>query len=74
MVLFGMCLFNSPVRHCSRYGRLLLVTALKSILFKAVNVRITWKNTNMSKMVEKIFALQHTNLKLFCITVDSHDI
>jgi len=43
----------------------LLVTALKSVLFTPINVRITWKNTNVSKMVEKIFALQHINLKLF---------
>jgi hypothetical protein len=65
----------STVRHCSRYGRLLLVSALNSMLFKPINVRITWKNTNVSKMAEKIVALQHTNLKLFYnITVDSHDI
>jgi hypothetical protein len=60
-----MYVFSSPVRHCGRYGRLFLVTALKSMLFKPINVRITWKNTNVSKMVEKTVALQHINLKLF---------
>jgi hypothetical protein len=60
--MFGMYLFSSPVSHCSRYGRHFLVTALKSVLFKPINVRITWKNTNVSKMVEKIVAFQNINL------------
>jgi len=34
------------------------------MLLKPINVRI-WKNTNVSKMVEKIVAFQHINLKLF---------
>jgi len=65
MVLFVMYLFSSPVKHCNSYERLLLVTALKSMLFEPINVRIRWKNTNLSKMVEKIVALKHKNLKLF---------
>ena len=35
------------------------------MLFEPINVRIRWKNTNLSKMVEKIVALKHKNLKLF---------
>jgi len=35
------------------------------MLFTPINVRKTWIHTNMLKIVEKVFALQHINLKLF---------
>jgi hypothetical protein len=57
--------------HCSRQERVLLVAALKFVLFKPGNVRIMWKNADVLQTAEKITAhiiailLQHVSLKLF---------